>query len=149
MVVDFVVGKAAGFRGVTVAWKGPWNESRIRKEFGRLSSWAKKGGIRTGNWYFFEPSQNRWRVAIEVKGKARGSHGLSVRPFPPSKVVRVRFDPDAVSPRVIYHGLTDFLRYRRKDGTVKSVGAYREVYQGDPWTDKKAWANLTVEALVR
>lgn len=149
MVVDFVAGKAKAFRAVTVAWTGPWNEKRIRKEFGRLAAWAARHRVRTGRWFFFESSERRWRVAIEVKGAARGAEGLSIRSFPASSVYRVTFDPDEVSPRVVYHGLSDFLRWRRKDGTVKSVGSYREVYRADPWTDKKSWANLTVEALVR
>jgi hypothetical protein len=150
MVVDFVMGKASGFRAVTSALTSEqYSDARVRKEFGRLAAWAKKNGIRTGKWYWITPNKNRMRLAIEVKGKARSSGGFEVRTFPASRVVQIRFNPDEISPRVVYFGLGNFLRNKRKEHKVKSVGSWREVYSGDPWADRKAWTNLTIEAVVR
>jgi hypothetical protein len=49
----------------------------------------------------------------------------------------------------VYHGLNDWLRWRKKDGEVKSVRTSREVYSADPWTNKTAWKTTTVEYVVR
>ena len=59
------------------------------------------------------------------------------------------FDPEVVEPRVVYHGLSDFLRWRKKSGEIRSVGDYREVYQGDPWKDRRAYAHTEVQYVVR
>jgi hypothetical protein len=149
MVVDFEIGKASGFRAATVAWKAPWNEKRIRKEFDAIDRWLKSRKAKTGRWYFIEKGSDRFRVAIEVRSKVDGTARIRIRKFAPTAVVRVAFDPDELSPRIVYHGLNDFLRWRRKDKTIRSVGDYREVYDGNPWTDPKVWAGMRVEALVR
>lgn len=149
MVVDFRFEKAPAFAAVTIDWTGPWNERRIRREFETLARWAAERKITAGRWYFMEPGTRRWRVAIAVRGKVRGSGRIKARRYPATTVVRVRFDPDEVSPRIVYHGLTDYLRWRRKDKEIRSVGAFREVYEANPWTHPRAWANLAVEAVVR
>jgi hypothetical protein len=149
MVVDFEIGSAPAFRGATVAWKGPWSEKRIRSELEGIAKWLKERGAKSGRWFLIEGGTNSFRVAIEVRSPVKGSGRVRVRKFPATAVVRVAFDPDEVSPRVVYHGLNDFLRWRRKDKTIRSVGDYREVYGANPWTDGKAWSNLRIEALVR
>jgi hypothetical protein len=50
---------------------------------------------------------------------------------------------------VVYHGVTDWLRWRRKEKEIKGVGAYREVYQGNPWSDRKAWSHTEIQVVVR
>jgi len=149
MVVDFEIGKAGAFRAATVAWKAPWNDRRTRKEFEGLARWLKLRGIRGGRWFFIEKGGNSFRVAIEVPKGTTGDGKVQVRSFAASRVVRVQFDPDEVSPRVVYHGLNDFLRWRRKDKTIRAVGDYREIYDGNPWTNAKAFSGLRLEALVR
>ena len=149
MVIDFEMGRAAGFRAATVAWKAPWNEKRIQKEFDGIDRWLKSRNVKTGRWFFFEKGSNRFRAAIEVRTALKGSGRIRVQRFPATAVVRVTFDPDEFSSRVVYHGLNDFLRWRRKDKTIRSVGDYREVYDGNPWKDPEAWAGMSVEALVR
>jgi hypothetical protein len=64
-------------------------------------------------------------------------------------VASVVYDPKVIEPRVVYHGLTDWLRWRRKEGEIRSVGDYREVYTADPWTDAKAYAHTEVQIVVR
>jgi DNA gyrase inhibitor GyrI len=149
VTVDFSFKRAPSLRVATFGWKGPWKESRIRSEFERLARWASGKGLRTGKWLFLEPGEGEFRVAVEVKGSARGEGAVRVRTLPATKVASITFDPDAVSARVVYHGLNDWLKWRKKDGDIKGVGMYREVYVSNPWTDRKAWARTEVQAVVR
>ncbi|MGC2033945.1 MAG: GyrI-like domain-containing protein [Thermoplasmata archaeon] len=149
MVVDFAFKRSPAFRVVSVRWNGPWKESKIRSELEQLARWAAQKHYRTGRWFFFEPGSKRFEVCIEVKGKARGEGRIHTRTLPASRIASVTFDPDVVSPRVVYHGVTDWLRWRRKEKEIKGVGAYREVYQGNPWTDRKAWSHTEIQVVVR
>jgi hypothetical protein len=149
MTVDFEIRKSPGWKAFSVRWKGPWNERKIRAQFEKVAAWAKAHRLRTGRWVFVEPSDRTWEVAIEVKGSAKPSGGIRRRTFRPASVATVEFDPDAVSPRVIYHGISDWLRWQRKDKTIRGVGQYREVYSDNPWTNKAAWAHTKVQVVVR
>jgi len=149
MTVDFVKGTAPAFVAATVAWGGEYSEKRVRKEFEELAAWVTAAKLRAGRWFFMSHGERRWVVGIEVRGGARGSGKVRVRRYPKRSVVRVSFDPDAVSPRVVYHGLTDHLRWEKRSQRIRSVGDYREVYRGNPWKDASAWSHLTVEAIVR
>ncbi|MGA9839834.1 MAG: GyrI-like domain-containing protein [Thermoplasmata archaeon] len=149
MVVDFKIKRSPSFRVGSISWKGPWNERRIRSQFDRVSAWARQSGLRTGKWIFREPGARQWEVSIEVRGAARSDGTVRVRTFPAATVASVVFDPTLVSPAVVYHGVTDWLRWRKKDKTIRSVGSYREVYDGDPWRDRKAWSRTDVQVVVR
>jgi DNA gyrase inhibitor GyrI len=149
VVVDFRLKRAPSYRVASIAWKGPWNERRIRDQFGRVESWAKRSGLRTGKWFFREPGSRRWEVSIEVRGAAHSDGPIRVRTFPAATVASVVFDPDQISPSVVYHGVTDWLRWRKKDKTIRSVGAYREVYDGDPWRKRAAWSRTDIQVVVR
>jgi effector-binding domain-containing protein len=149
MVVDFRLKRVPQLRVATVAWKGPWSERRIRAQFDRVAEWARKKGVRTGQWIFREPGTRSWEVAIEIKGSAHSEGGVRVRTYPAATVASVVFDPEVVSPAVVYHGISDWLRWRRKDKTIRSVGTYREVYSGDPWRRANAWARTDVQVVVR
>lgn len=150
MVVDFAFKRTPAYRVAYIAWTGPWNEKRIRAEFTRIVGWAKARGYRTGHWFFREPGTRRWEVAIEVRGaKVRAQAPVRLKTFPATRVASVVFDPETVSPALVYHGLMDWLRWRRKDRKIRSVGSTREVYNGNPWTDPKAWSKTDVQFLVR
>ncbi|MCI4317286.1 MAG: GyrI-like domain-containing protein [Thermoplasmata archaeon] len=149
MVVDFKFKRTPKYRVATFAWKGPWKESRIRSEFEKVAKWASQKGVRTGKWVFMEPGDKHFQVGVELKSKLRGEGDIHVTTLPAVRVASVVYDPDKVSPRVVYHGITDWLRWRKKDGEIKGVGAYREVYEGNPWTNAKAWANTDVQVVVR
>jgi hypothetical protein len=149
MTVDFGWGRAPKLRVASIAWKGPWKEATIRAKFETIDRWARAHRVRTGRWIFMEPGERRWEVAIEVKGAVRASPPVRLRTLRAARVARVVFDPEAVSPRVIYHGLNDWLRWRRKDREIRSVGSSREVYPGNPWRDPKAWARTEVQFVVR
>ncbi len=149
MVVDFKWKKSPAYRVASLSWKGPWNERRIRTEFGRVAKWARARGLRTGRWIFREPGTRTWEVSIELRGPARSEGPIRVRTFPACSVASVVFDPDVVSPAVVYHGVSDWLRWRKRDKTIRSIGAYRELYDRDPWRDARAWSRTEVQVVVR
>ena len=149
VTVDFAIRKSPAYRVAGIAWKGSWSEAKIRSNFARLEKWAKANHLRTGKWFFREPNPRSFEVLIEVRGAARSAGGIRVRKFPAARVAAVTFDPEVVSPRVIYHGIYDWLRWQRKEKTIRSVGDYREVYTADPWRSAKAWAHTTIEVVVR
>ncbi len=151
MVVDFAIKRAPKYRVVSVRWVAPYQEGRIRREWDGLARWAKAKGLKTGRWFFSEDGDGpryRFEVAIEVRGNVKGDKKVHVRTFPASPIATVTFNPEEVSPRVIYHGMTDWLRWRKKDKSIKRARAYREVYTGNPWTDAKAWARTEIQVLV-
>jgi hypothetical protein len=149
MTVDFALGRAPRLRVGAIAWKGPWSETRIRAQFERIERWARSHRLRTGRWVLREPGTSRWEVAIELRGPARGSDGIRTKVYPAISVARVVFDPERIAPRVVYHALSDWTRSRKKDKTIRRVVATREVYPGNPWTDRKAWARTEVQFVVR
>jgi DNA gyrase inhibitor GyrI len=150
MAIDFRFKQAPKFRVASVTWKGTWNERRIRSEFEKLARWLQENRVRTGKWIFTEPGERRWTAAIEVKGPVKRNGGrVRMRTIRAAKVASVVFDPDEVSPRVVYHALNDWLRWRRKEGEIRTVGGSREVYDGNPWTDRRVWARTDVQFVVR
>ncbi|HTT46017.1 MAG TPA: GyrI-like domain-containing protein [Thermoplasmata archaeon] len=149
MTVDFVLKKSPPLRVASIRWKGPYSESEIRKRFAELEKWAGNHKIRTGRWVFREPGARTWDVAIEVRGPVRSEGRVKVQRLPACTVASVTFDPEVVSPRVVYHGLSDWLRWRRKEKKVRSVLSTREVYPADPWKNAKAWARTEVQFVVR
>ena len=149
MAIDFEFKKSPGYRVASLTWKGPWSDASIRSHFGKVRSWAAKRNLRMGKWIFREPADRTWEVAIEISGPAKSGAGIRVRTIRPASVARVVYDPNVVESRVIYHGLTDFLRWRKKDHEIRSVGEYREVYSGDPWKDKSAYAATEIQVVVR
>ena len=149
MTVDFSWGRSPAIRVAAIAWTGPWNEKKIRAQFERIDRWAREQRVRTGRWFFREPGTRKWEVAIELKGNARAARPIRLRTMPRATFARVTFDPEVVSPRVVYHGLSDFLRWRRKEHEIRSVLSTREVYAGNPWTDRRAWARTEVQFLVK
>jgi hypothetical protein len=149
MVVEFSIKRVPKFRVASIVRVGPWKEDNLRSEFRELTAWARGQEVRTGRWIFFERDRNRWEACLELKGPAEVGGRVRLKTLPPTWAACVTFDPDAVSSRVVYHALNDWLRWRRKDGTIKSVTGVREVYDGDPWASRKAWAHCTVQFLVR
>jgi hypothetical protein len=149
MVVDFKLKKAPSYRVATLSWKGPWSERRIRTQFGRIAKWARTSRVRTGKWIFREPGTRSWEVGIELRSPARTSAPFRMKTYPASAVVSIVFDPNVVSPSVAYHAVNDWLKWRKRDKTIRSVGAYREIYDGDPWRDAKIWSRTEIQVAVR
>ena len=149
MTVEFRIKKAPSYRIATLSRTGAWNEKKLREQYRNLVEWAKKNHLRVGHWLFLEPNLRTFVAAVEVRGKAKGSGKIRMRTHPAATVASVTFDPDVVSPEVIYHGLYDWLKWQKKDKTIRSVGLYREVYTGDPWSSPKVWSKTEIQVVVR
>ena len=159
MLVDFKIKKFSGCRVASITYVGPYREGgdMMREEFNQIVKWARKKGVRTGRWFFTElngpkvpAKKRRWEAAIEVKGaNAKAQRGIRFREFPDQLVASATFDPEKVSPRVIYYGLEGWLEQLRKDREYKSAGTTREVYTRDPWRSARAWANVEVQVPVK
>lgn len=149
MTVDFEMKKAPSLRVASIRWTGKYDEVAIRSRFEEVEKWAREHGVRTGRWVFREPDSRTWDTGIEVRGKARSEGRVKVRTLPAATVASVQFDPDVVSPRVVYHGLSDWLRWRRKEKAIRTVVSTREIYEGNPWKDKRAWSGTEVQFVVR
>ena len=158
MLVDFKIKKFSGCRVASITYVGPYREGgdMMREEFNQIVKWARKKGVRTGCWFFADldgpevpDKKRRWEAAVEVKGaKARAQGGIRFREFPDQLVASVTFDPEKVSPRVIYYALEGWLEWG-EDREYKSAGTPREVYKGDPWRSARAWANVEVQIPVK
>lgn len=151
MTVDFAIKRAPKYRVASVRWVGSYQEGRLRSEWDGLAKWAKAHGLKTGKWFFSEGGNGpryRFEVAIEVRGNAKSQDKVHLRTLPASPIATVTFNPEEVSPRVIYHGLNDWLRWQKKEKTIKRVRSYREVYTGNPWKDAKAWSKAEIQVLV-
>jgi hypothetical protein len=151
LVTDFALKKSPGYRVASIVRIGQWKEDNLRPEFRELVRWARKNGLRTGQWIFLDarPDHRRWEACLEIQGSARSEGRIRIKTLPATWVARVTFDPTVVSSRLVYHGLNDWTRWRRKYKEIRSVTAVRELYNGDPWRNKKAWTNCVVEFLVR
>ncbi|HZY69376.1 MAG TPA: GyrI-like domain-containing protein [Thermoplasmata archaeon] len=149
MTVDFSWKNAPSYRVAAIVRVGPWKEDNLRPEFGELSRWAARQGLRTGRWIFFERNHHRWEACLEVKGRGREEGRIRLKTLPPARAASILFDPEQVSSRIVYHGLIDWTRQRKRDGTIKAVTQIREIYPGDPWKDPKAWSRCEVQFLVR
>lgn len=148
MTVDFELKRSPKYQVACIRWKGPWNEHQIRAKFDLLVSWAKKNHLWAGHWIFREPGTRIWEVCVEIKGHAPVERGIRLRTFPATTVARVRFDPEQVAPRLVYHGLSDWVKWRRRDGEIKAVRSTREIYPGDPWRTPSAWKATEVQFVV-
>jgi DNA gyrase inhibitor GyrI len=149
MVVDFAFKRTPAYRVAYIAWKGPWKDATIRRNFETVAKWAKGRGYGPGLWIFREPGTRRWETGVVVSARARAEGKIRIRKIPATRVASVVFDPEVVSPTVVYHGLTDWLRWRKKDKKIRRVVSYREVYRGNPWKDKAAYARTDVQFVVR
>ena len=159
MFVDFKVKKFSGCRVASITYVGPYREGgdMMREEFNQIVNWAKEKRLRTGRWFFFADQngpevpdkKRRWEAAVEVKGaNAKAQSGIRFRELPDHLVASVTFDPQRVSPRVVYYGLEGWLEWG-EDRKYKSAGMPREVYKGDPWRSARAWANVEVQIPVK
>jgi effector-binding domain-containing protein len=154
MVVDLRVKHVAGCTVASMMRVGPYSANMLRSEFSQLAKWAKKRGLRTGKWILFfidEPGgrrpANRLRseACLQIKGRATSEGKIKVKKLPAQKVVAVTFNPNIISPRLVYSGIYGWLEW----AGLKEAGLSREVYEGNPWTNPRAWANAEVQLPVK
>ena len=154
MVVDIKVKRVPSYTVASMMRIGPFRRNMLRAEFNQLVNWAKKKGIRSGKWilYFLdEPGEarpaNKLRseACLQIRGKAKSEGRIKVKKLPAQKVASVTFDPDEVSPGLVYSGIYGWLRF----AGYKDVGLSRELYDGNPWTNARAWAKAEVQVPVK
>ena len=154
MVVDIKVKRAPGHTVVSMMRVGPYRRDILRKEFKQLVNWCKKRKIRTGKWlmYFLdEPSGRRpanklrSEACLEIKGIARTEGRVKVKKIPAQRVASVTFDPDEVSAELVYSGIYGWLRF----AGYKDIGPSRELYEGNPWTNARAWTKAEAQVPIR
>lgn len=152
MTVDFKVKKAPAYRVACITESGTYSDRAIRASFAKVAKWAAERKLKTGKWMFIETygkgDSIKWNACIEVSGRAAPENGIAVKTMKSHDVVSVSFNPDEVSARVVYHAISDWVRWRRKDGTIKRTGNFREIYPGDPWKSAQAWQSMEVQLLV-
>jgi effector-binding domain-containing protein len=149
MVVDFELKAVPSYRVASITRVGPWKEENLKEEFRELKRWARRHRLRTGAWIFLERAPRRWEACLEIRGRATAEGRIRLSTLPATHAASLVFDPELLSSRVAYHGLRDWTRWRRKDGEIRAVTAIREVYRGDPWTDRSAWKRCEVQFLIR
>ena len=132
----------------------------LRPEFEYLSKWIGSKEVRPGKWFRIEldkyeigksSSQRQWWACIEFKEKLRAKppSDIETRTLPAMLVASVIFDPGEFSSRLVYHGLECWLDWRTKFGEYEEAGPTREVYTGDPWTDKKAKKHIELQVPIK
>jgi effector-binding domain-containing protein len=154
MMVDFRIKTAPSYSVAYLIHLGGYSgENMWRSEFGQLESWTKRRKLRTGKriMYFIDkwgekPNRKRRSVAaLEIKGKAEPERGIRIMKLPRHKVVSVSFDPNKVSSDLVYHGLESWLESCAYKQTARS----RELYNGNPWKDSRAYANCEVQVPIK
>ena len=154
MVVDIKVRQAPSYTVACLIHYGPHGPNMFRTEFDQLAKWAKKNKLETGKWimrwldeYGSKPaSKVRSEACLEIKGKTRTEGKVTIKKFPKHTVLSVTFDPEKVSPRLVYSGLYGWLRSSDFEATDSPP---REVYSGNPWMNASAWANAEVQVPVK
>jgi len=150
MKVDFKVKIAPSYNvAYIIRFGGHIGQDMWRSEFGQLEKWAKRRKLATGKriMYFIDkwgekPNRQRRSVAaVEIKSKAKPEGKIQIMKLPRHKVVSVTFDPDKVSEELVYHGLEGWL----ESSPYKQAARSRELYDGNPWTSPRAWANCEVQ----
>ncbi len=152
MKVEFKVKTAPSYKVAYILRVGPHtNQNMWRPELNQLAKWARKNKLRTGKWIMgfldkwseSEKSQKRRRsiAAIEIKGTAKAEGRIQLMKIPEQKVVSVVFDPDKVSADIVYYALEAWLEYC----PYKQAARSRELYNGSPWTNPRAWANCEIQ----
>jgi len=148
--VDFKVKVARSYKVAYILRYGPYTGPNMwRPEFNQLEKWARKRKLRTGKWImgfldkWCEKSEKHRRsvACIEIKGNAEPEGKIQIMKIPRQRVVSVTFHPDKVSPDIIYHALEAWLEYC----PYKQAARSRELYNGSPWNNPRAWANCEVQ----
>lgn len=154
MTVDIRVKRAPAYKVASMLRVGSYESNMLRSEFSQLVKWASKRRLLTGKWMLFfidEPggrrpmNKLRSEACLQIKGAATSEGKIKVKTLPAQKVASVTFNPDKVSPRLVYSGIYGWLRYAGFKDTVQG----REVYNGNPWRNPRAWANAEVQVPVK
>jgi effector-binding domain-containing protein len=164
MTVDFEIAKAPRYGVASLVRPGPWmSEDMMRPYFSKILAWAKRNNLQTGKWIYTElvgptaPSERRlYEASLEIKVRKKTpepeqSSKIKIQVLPAATVARIKFNPELVSSRLVYHGLESWLEWRKRYGEYERSKVFwtREIYQDDPWRSKAAWKNIEVQVPIR
>ena len=149
MAVDIEIKRTPSYKVAYLVRVGSGSSEPLRREFQELERWAKKSRVKTGKYifHFFEtgrtPDRYRFEACLEIKGNPKPEGEIKIRKLPQLTVARVRFNPEEISPRLVYSGIYGWLS--DNDDYRGSGGYSREIYSGNPWTHSQAWADIEVQ----
>ena len=152
MTVDIEIKRVPAYKVASLERTGPEGGEPLRREFRELESWAKKSKARTGKYIFqfFEagrtPDRYRFEACLEVRGNPKSEGKIKVKELPKLTVASVKFNPDKVSPRLVYNGVYGWLK--ENEDYKESTNYSREVYPKNPWNSSWAWARAEVQVPV-
>jgi effector-binding domain-containing protein len=149
LVVDIIVKQTPSYKVASLERVGAEGSDPLRKEFSELVNWAKKNKVKTGRWifYFFEagrtPERYRFEACLEIRGNRKPEGKIKIKTLPKLTVASVKFNPEHVSPRLVYNGIYGWLD---DNETYKLAGSFsREIYFGNPWTNAWAWQRAEIQ----
>jgi len=154
MAAEIKVKRAPTYKVASIMRVGAYKANMLRSEFSQLTKWANKKRLGTGKWilYFIdEPggrrpmNKLRSEACLQIKGRAVNDGKITVKKLKAQKVAYVTFNPNVVSPMLVYSGIYGWLEY----AGYKEAGLAREVYAGNPWTNTRAWANAEVQVPIK
>jgi effector-binding domain-containing protein len=149
LTVDIQVKNTPTYKVASLERKGSEGTEPLRKEFRELENWAKKSKVKTGRYFchFYEtgrtPNQYRFEACLEIRGNPKPEGKIKVKTLPKLTVASVKFNPEQVSPRLVYNGVYGWLD--DNDDYKVSGGFSREVYFGNPWTNSWAWKRTEIQ----
>jgi len=106
--------------------------------------------VKTGDYicYFHETGRTtdmyKFEACLEIKGNPKPEGKIKIKELPKLAVASVKFNPEKVSPRLVYNGVYGWLQ--ENDEGYKAAEKYsREIYPGNPWTSSWAWNRTEIQ----
>ena len=150
MAVDIKIKKTPSYKVASLERTGGEGSEPLRREFQDLEKWAKKSKVKVGKYlcYFYEagrtPDRYRFEACLEIRGNREPEGKIKIKELPKLTVASVKFNPEKVTPRLVYNGVYGWLG--ENDEGYKVAGSFsREVYPGNPWTSSWAWNRAEIQ----
>ena len=150
MAVDIKVKNSPSYKVASLERTGGEGSEPLRSEFKQLEKWAKKAKVKTGSYicYFHEmgktPDRYRFEACLEISGNPESEGKIKIKELPKTPVASVKFNPEKISPRLVYNGVYGWLG-ENDEGYKVSDTFSREIYPGNPWTSSWAWSRAEIQ----
>jgi effector-binding domain-containing protein len=122
----------------------------LRREFKELEKWAKKNKVKTGSYIFYfremgkTPDKYRFEACLEISGNPQSDGKIKIKELPKISVASVKFNPEKISPRLVYNGVYGWLS-ENDEGYSEADDFSREIYPGNPFTSSWAWNRAEIQ----
>jgi effector-binding domain-containing protein len=149
MATDIKVKSTPQYKVASLERTGGEGSDPLRREFQELEKWAKKSKVKTGSYlcHFYEsgrtPDRYRFEACLEIRGNPTPEGKIKIKELPKITVASVKFNPEKLSPRLVYHGIYGWLK--DNDEGYKAGSFSREVYPGNPWLNSWAWMRAEIQ----